>query len=108
MTRNVHLLWLVAGMAIASVPVAQAAQANTKERKAQTEKIIKNQRSFQQPRTMAEADATQVKMVDGTVKSAVASELWSTLSVREGADGKLEIVETEGMVAPASTGESER
>jgi hypothetical protein len=108
MTRNSNLLWLVAGMAIASVPVAQAAQSNSKERKAQTEKIIKNQRSFQQPRSMAEADATQVKMVDGTVKSAVASELWSTLSVREGADGKMEIVETEGMVAPASTEESDR
>jgi hypothetical protein len=108
MTRNSNLLWLVAGMAIASVPVAHAAQSNSKERKAQTEKIIKNQRSFQQPRSMAEADATQVKMVDGTVKSAVASELWSTLVAREGADGKMEIVETEGMVAPASTGESER
>lgn len=108
MTKNSNLLWLVAGMAIASVPVAQAAQSTPKDRKAKTEKIIKNQRSFQQPRTMAEADATQVKMVDGTVKSAVASELWSTLSVREGADGKMEIVETDGMVAPASTGESDR
>ena len=72
-TKNSNLLWLVAGMAIASVPVAQAAQSTPKDRKAQTEKIIKNQRSFQQPRSMAEADATQVKMVDGTVKSAVAS-----------------------------------
>lgn len=108
MTRNSNLLWLVAGMAMASVPVAHAAQAASKDRKAQTQKIIKNQRSFQQPRTMAEADATQVKMVDGTVKSAVASELWSTLSVREGANGKMEIVETEGMVAPAAAEESDR
>ena len=107
-TKNSNLLWLVAGMAIASVPVAQAAQSTPKDRKAQTEKIIKNQRSFQQPRSMAEADATQVKMVDGTVKSAVASELWNTLSAREGADGKMEIVETDGMVVPASTGESDR
>lgn len=108
MTKNSNLLWLVAGMAMATLPVAHAAQSASKDRKAQTQKIIKNQRSFQQPRTMAEADATQVKMVDGTVKSAVASELWSTLSVRKGADGKMEIVETEGRAAPASAGESDR
>lgn len=108
MTRKSNLLWLAAGMAIATVPAALAAQSSSKDRKAQTEKIIKNQRSFQQPRSMAEADATQVKMVDGTVKSAVASELWSTLSVREGADGKMEIVEVEGMVAPAAAEESDR
>ena len=108
MTQKSNLLWLVAGMAIAAVPVANAARDTSKDRKAQTAKITKNQRSFQQPRSMAEADATQVKMVDGTVKSAVASELWSTLSVREDADGKLQVVETEGMVAPASTVESDR
>lgn len=108
MKKNPNLLWLVAGMAMASVPVAHAAPAASKDRKAQTQKIINNQRSFQQPRTMAEADASQVKMVDGTVKSAVASELWSTLSVREGADGRMEIVETEGLVAPAPAGESDR
>lgn len=108
MTRKSNLLWLAAGMAIATVPAALAAQSSPKDRKAQTEKIIKNQRSFQQPRSMAEADATQVKMVDGTVKAAVASELWSTLSVREGADGKMEIVEVEGMVAPAAAEESDR
>lgn len=108
MSQKSTLLWLVAGMTIASVPVAHAASGASKDRKTQTARIIKNQRSFQQPRSMAQADATQVKMVDGTVRSAVASELWSTLSVREAADGKLQIVETEVTVAPASTVESDR
>ena len=108
MSQKSNLLWLVAGVAIASVPVAHPAPGTSKDRKAQTAKIIKNQRSFQQPRSMAEADATQVKLADGTVKSAVASELWSTLSVREDADGKLQVVETEVTVAPASTVASDR
>lgn len=108
MSQSSNLLWLAVGVAIAVVPVAHAASGTSKDRKAQTAKIIKNQRSFQQPRSMAQADATQVKLVDGTVKSAVASELWSTLSVREDADGKLQMVESEGTVAPAATAESDR
>ena len=60
MSSKSNLFWLVAGMAIASAPLA---------------------------RTMAQADATQVQMADGTVMAAVPTELWNTLSVQNGSSG---------------------
>ena len=103
-----HLYWLVAGMAMAAVPGAQAADAVSKDKRAKIEKLVKNHRNFQQPRTMAQADATQVTLPDGTVKVAVPTELWNTLSVRQGADGKLQVLEADGTAAPAASQELDR
>lgn len=96
MSSKSNVFWLVAGMAIACAPLAQAGAPTSRDKKAKIEKLVNNQRSFQQPRTMAQAEATQVKLPDGTVQVAVPTELWTTLSVQKGADGKLKVMEADG------------
>src|SRR5688572_578648 len=82
---------VVAGAASAVQPQGKDAQA----RKAAVEKIKANQRSFQQPRTMAEASRTEVRQADGTVAVAVPTELWNEMSAERDANGNVRVTESD-------------
>lgn len=90
---------LASGAAIAAKPVDQGKQAKAAA-------VAANSRSLPQPRTMAEADATEVRLPDGAVMVLVPTELWSHLSVDRAADGTLKVVEHEGTHAPAAAKEA--
>jgi hypothetical protein len=108
------MLWLISGLAVAgAASVAQAAKPSTtpQQRKAQAETLVRNHKGFAatQPRTMAQADTTQVRLPDGTVSVRVPTELWSHLAVQKDAQGNLHQVETSnGTVPTAIQGEQDK
>ena len=87
---------LVAGTALAGKPMTAA------EKKAKAEVVANNSRNLPQPRTMAEAEATEVRTADGGVMVMVPTELWNHLAVSRDAEGKLKIVESEGKPLPGA------
>jgi hypothetical protein len=95
---------LLAATAVAGTSaVALAAKPMTqKERKAKAEQVRQNHRQFQQPRTIAQAEASAVRQPDGSVGLAVPAELWNQLSVTRDADGNLHLHESEGASTPAA------
>ena len=106
MNKKTRIFWIASGLAVAgTVSVAQAAKPSptAQERKVLIEKVTKNQRNFKQPRTMAEAAASQVRLANGAVAVAVPTELWNNLSVTTDAPGKLQMHESDGTSAPATS-----
>jgi hypothetical protein len=101
MNRKTRLTCLFAALAVAGT--AQAAKPLTqKERAAKAQEIRQAHRHFQQPRTIAQAEAGIARLPDGGTALAMPTELWPHLSVQRDADGKLRTRETEGDAAPAS------
>lgn len=98
-------LALLAGMALAGAAAASVA-ANPDKAKAQADAaaIAKNPAAKieAQPRTMAQADATQFRTKSGGTAVRVPTELWSTLGTRLDAQGNVQLTETEGE-KPATT-----
>jgi hypothetical protein len=90
---------LASGAAFAGKPTDQ-------DKQAKAAAVAANSRALPQPRTMAEAEATQARLPDGTVMVMVPTELWSHLSVERAADGTLRMVEREGTHAPAAAKEA--
>lgn len=107
MNRKARVLWLFTGLAVAgAASVAHAAKPLTpQERKAKTETIIKNHRTFQQPRTIAQTNAAARRLPDGTTTAPLATELWNHLSVERDATGRLKIKESDGAIAPSAATE---
>ena len=101
-----HLFWLVAGLAIASaVPAAQAAKPTDQELQAKAAKLAAKRDNFKQPRTMAEGEATQVRLASGATGALVPTELWNQLSVEKDAQGKLQVVEADATATVEATSE---
>ncbi len=88
-------LLLLAGNAMAAKPMTDA------QKKAQAAAVAAKSRNLPQPRTMAEADATQTRLPNGGVMVLVPTELWNHLSVTRDPDGALRLVESEGEAVPA-------
>jgi hypothetical protein len=104
MNRKTITLSIAATLALAcALPAAQAANQNSKDRQAKIEKIKQNQRLVKQPRTMAEAAATVVRLDNGATSVMVPTELWNSLSVQKDANGNLQVRESDGNSAPVST-----
>lgn len=107
MNHKARALWLVAGLAVAgAASVAQAAKPSTtpQQRKAAMENIKRNHKQFNatQPRTMAQANATKVRLAAGGSAMRAPTELWNHLAVQRDAQGNLRQVETSnGAQAPA-------
>lgn len=103
MNHKARVLWLLTGLAVVgAASVAHAAKPMTpQERKAKSEALIKNHRAFQQPRTMAQADAAARRLPDGTTSAPLATELWNHLSVERDAAGRLKLRESDGAIAPS-------
>jgi hypothetical protein len=87
---------LLAGVAIAGISAAHAAQPAQKHRAA-VEAIQANKaaRVEAQPRTMAQADQTQFRTRNGGTAVRVPTELWSTLGAAKRADGSIVTTESE-------------
>ena len=87
---------LLAGVAIAGISAAQAAQPAQKHRAA-VEAIQANKaaRVEAQPKTMAQADQTLVRTRSGGKAVRVPTELWSALGAEQGADGAITVTESE-------------
>jgi hypothetical protein len=92
---------LLAGMTFA----AQAAKPELtgKEKKELAAKVAANQKKAPpQPRTMMQSDAAKLRSAStGAQGQLVATDLWNTLSVQTDANGKLQIVESDGVVSEA-------
>lgn len=103
MNGKTRIFWMLTGLAVAgAASVAHAAKPLTpQERKAKAQVIIKNHRTFQQPRTMAQTNASARRLPDGTTSAALATELWNHLSVERDAAGQLKIRESDGTIAPS-------
>ena len=87
---------LLAGVAIAGLSAAHAAQPAQKHRAA-VEAIQANKaaRVEAQPKTMAQADQTLVRTRSGGKAIRVPTELWSALGAEQRADGSIEVTESE-------------
>jgi len=110
MNRMSHACWLLSALAIAgTASVAQAAKPSTtpQQRKAAVEQIKHNHKQFAatQPRTMAQADQTKVRLPNGTEAMRAPTELWNHLAVQHDAQGKPHQVETSNGQAPADVWE---
>lgn len=107
MNGKTRIFWMLTGLAVAgAASVAHAAKPLTpQERKAKAQVLIKNHRTFQQPRTMAQTNAAAKRLPDGTTTAPLATELWNHLSVERDAAGHLKILETDGATAPSTTTE---
>lgn len=110
MNRKARLICIAAGLAVAgTAATADAAKPLTqKERKAKTAQIKQNHRTFQQPRTIAQAEARVMPSAGGGTSIAAPTELWNHLSVTRDANGELQIVESEShqaTVTPEATHE---
>ena len=106
MKHKAGLLCLAAALAVAATMAAQAAKPMkpiTKERQAAIAKIGDNQRSFKQPRTMADAARTQEVQANGTVEVAVPEELWNEMSAKADAQGRMQVSEADGTAVAATT-----
>jgi len=96
------ILVAISLLAASGADAATSPKSTPQARKAAIDKIVKNQRSFRQPRTMSDAARTEVRAADGTVAVAVPEELWNNLSVSKDASGQLRMHESDG-TAPATT-----
>ncbi|UHQ20365.1 hypothetical protein LVB87_04170 [Lysobacter sp. KIS68-7] len=99
---------LLAGIALAGgVAVAHAAQTTHAERQAAADAMAKNKDNAiaAQPRTMAQADATQFRTKRGGTGVRVATQLWSTLGVAKDAKGNAHMTEGDG-TAPTTPAEA--
>ena len=74
------------------------------QRSAKAEAMKAKRHAFKatQPRTMSQANATQVRKAGGSYAVRVPEELWSTLAVERDDNGNLRVVETDGTHAPAA------
>jgi hypothetical protein len=85
---------LAAGAMLAAA--AHAARPMTaQEREARVAAIKANHQSFRQPRTMAEAAATEQRLRGGAVSVRVPTELWNQLSADRDATGEPRIHESD-------------
>lgn len=104
MKRNTTLL--MAGLALAAAAAAATAAQPTKtQRHAAAVAAIQQNPAAKieaQPRTMAQAEATQVRTKSGGAAVRVPTELWSTLGTRIDAKGDVQLIEYEGD-APTTT-----
>lgn len=104
MKHKSRLFWMATGLALAStVSVAQAAKPTEKERAAMAERVKQNSKDLVQPRTMAQGEATRVRMADGSAMALVPTDLWNHLVVTTDAQGQLTIHDTDGSSAPVTT-----
>lgn len=105
MNRKARLICIAAGLAVAgAAATADAAKRLTpQERAAKADEIRQNHASFQQPRTMAQAEARVAPLPDGGTALAVPTELWSHLAVERDAEGNVQLRETEGDATPSAT-----
>lgn len=104
MNRMAKATCLLAAIAVAGTSAAALAgkRMTPQERQARAEQVRQNHRQFEQPQTLAQAEATAVRQPDGTVGLAVPVELWNHLSVTRDASGKVQVHETEGDAIPAT------
>jgi len=108
MNHKARTLWLISGLAIAAAAsVAHAAKPSTtpQQRKAAVDTIKRNHKQFDatQPRTMAQANATKVRLSAGGSAMRAPTELWNHLAVQRDAQGNPHQVETSnGAQAPAT------
>ena len=104
MKHHAKLLLATTALAVACVPlVANAAGKAMGKPDARAQKIAQESRMPQQPRTMAESEATKFTLPDGTKGLLIATELYPTLSAQRDANGNITIVESEGTTVSAST-----
>ena len=98
-----QLILLSSSLLVASVAGAAGTDGKSMaKRDARTQKVADTSRLLQQPRTMDQAAATQVRLADGTGGYLVPTELWNELAVQKTAEGKTRVVETDAnSVAPA-------
>ena len=90
---------LLAGIALAGASAASmAAKPISPRAQAAADAAAKNPTATiaHQPKTMAQSDATAFRTKSGGSSVRVATDLWSTMQVRTDADGKVQVVETEG------------
>ena len=101
MNRKARLICIAAGLAIAgTAATADAAKPMTpKERAAKTQELRQNHRSFQQPRTIAQAELRAMPLAGGGTALAAPTELWNHLSATRGPDGQIRVHEAEGQYA---------
>lgn len=104
MNRKARLICIAAGLAVAgTAATADAAKPLTpKERAAKAQELRQHHRSFQQPRTIAQAEARVMPTASGGTALATPTELWNHLSVTRDENGELQVVESEGHQAPAA------
>jgi hypothetical protein len=101
MNRKARMLWLISGLAIACA--ATTTMAAQKGGKAVKQHLPTTKGQFvTSPRTMAQADATQIRLANGASAMKLPTELWSHLAVQKDAQGNLHQVETSSDVAPTA------
>ena len=99
---------LLAGLALAGIAAAaHSAQTTHAERQAAAAAIARNKAASidAQPRTMAQADATQFRTKSGGTAVRVPTELWSTLGVAKDTRGAMQVTEGDG-TAPTTVREA--
>lgn len=100
MSYTTRTIWVMCGLAIAcTASTAIAAQNNGKAVKQHMQATQKGH-FVSPPRTMVQADATQVRLANGAVGMQLATELWSHVAVQKDAHGNLHQVEVSSDVAP--------
>jgi len=99
-----QLILLSAGLLVAGAAGAAGTDGKSMaKRDARTQKVADNSRLLQQPRTMDQAAATQVRLANGATGYLVPTELWNELAVQQTAEGKTRVVETDANhAAPAA------
>lgn len=104
MNRKARLTCIAVALAMAgTAATADAAKPLTpKERAAKAQELRQNHRNFQQPRTIAQAEARLMPLAGGGTSIAAPTELWNHLSVTRDANGELQVVESEGHQAPSA------
>lgn len=101
MNHKARTLWLICGLAIACT--ATASMAAQKGDKAVKQHLPSTKGQFvASPRTMAQADATQIRLANGASAMKLPTELWSHLAVQKDAQGNLHQVEISSDVAPTA------
>ena len=101
--QQATLLCIATAVALAGASTtADAARTMGKENQAAVDRIKAS--NARQPRTMAEAERTQVSSSTKGVNMMVATELQATLMVQKDAQGNMKVVEVEGndVAAPAA------
>lgn len=92
-----QLVVLSAGLCAAGIAAAATNDGKSMaKRDAQTQKVADNTRLLQQPRTIEQAAATQVRLANGAEGILVPTELWNELAVQETAEGGKRVIETDG------------
>ncbi len=114
MNPKPSMLWLVAGLAVAGAGTTFVAQAvkpghAPQQHKAAIQSIRNNHHKFKatQPRTMAQGNATTVRMPDGKSTARVPTVLWSDLAAQKDAQGNLHVIERSGDAPPPTSTQAE-